>query len=66
MNTTGRWMLPCLDAMGRDRYLMVTASRSGAALLFPPPASAALEPSHARTLAAVLDVVDRRGSHVQS
>ena len=61
---TGRWMLPCRDAMGRDRHLTVAATRSGAMLLFPPPASASLEPRHARTLVAVLDVIDR-GSHVQ-
>lgn len=53
------WTVPCLDAVGRARMLAASADSMGGVLGFPPVGSAAILPSHARTLAVVLGATDQ-------
>ena len=66
------WTVPCIDAVGRPRRLVVRAYAAAVVLGFPPAGSATIPPHRARALAMAFAEIDqttagagvgRRGVH---
>lgn len=63
------WSVPCLDAGGRDRNLLVAVSDGRLVVLAPPGETASLSWTAAQELGRLLGIGVReilRGNHVQS
>jgi hypothetical protein len=52
------WTIPCIDAVGRPRWLTVRVYAAGVVLGFPPAGSATIPPHRTRALAMTLAGID--------